>query len=112
MASTAAVASPPPAPRLGDLVAELDDPARRRSLEPAPADELGRVARDEEPGPPFAAVGVRGKGVARRPQRLGERRPAGHDAVTERRREGVVARERGVHQLHRGADQPDHGERA
>jgi hypothetical protein len=38
----------PPAPALGDLVADLDDAPVGWALEAAPADELRRVTRDEQ----------------------------------------------------------------
>jgi len=54
-----------PPPGFGDLVSKLDDAVRRRSLEATPADELLRVAGDEETRAPqndplvFAATASR-----------------------------------------------------
>lgn len=78
-----------PPPGFGDLVSKLDDAVHRRSLEATPADELRRVADDEETRVPGRSARVRGDGISGGLERGSERCPAGHDIVAERRSQRV-----------------------
>ena len=108
IARVAAVAKSTPPPGFSDLVSKLDDAVRRRSLEATPADELQRVAGDEETRAPGRSARVRGDGISGGLERGSERCPAGHDIVAEHRSQRVVAHESCVQQMQIGADEANH----
>ena len=97
-----------PPPGFSDLVSKLDDAVRRRSLKANPADELRRVAGDEETRAPGRSARVRGDGISGGLERGSERCPAGHDIVAEHRSQRIVAHESCVQQMQIGADEANH----